>query len=333
MKKQEYKYNSVFKEDIENLLFDKSQYLKNSTIDRYNEFLKLFDLWCIKNNVDKADLTKSLVEKWMQKRDTENSVTRAHRASITRALAKNMEKDGKYAYIIPQKFYKGVNEHIPYIFNDEEIKNLIHYFENIKEDPQFCYRKETYCLIFKLLIFTGARKSEILNLKVEDINFEKGIISIIQGKEYIDRDIPITNDLLDELKKYNDLLRTYGNNNSYFFSNIDIYNKQRNKVSKASLRDIFLKALKSCNIEYKGISKGPRIHDFRFTFTTKCIEKLIKNGKDLNVYLPILAKYLGHYSFTETLYYFKPINSLFEEINYKNNALIPKLDRSSFYDE
>ena len=61
--------------------------------------------------------------------------------------------------------------------------------------------------------------------------------------------------------------------------------------------------------------------------------ELIKNGKDLNVYLPILAKYLGHYSFTETLYYFKPINSLFEEINYKNNALIPKLDRSSFYDE
>ena len=325
MKKQKYKYNSVFKEDIENLIFDKSQYLRSSTIDRYNEFLKLFDLWCIKNNVDKADLSKSLIEKWMQKRDTENSMTRAYRASITRELARNMIKNGKSAYIIPDKVYKGINEHIPYIFNNEEILNLINYFENIKNDPQFCYRKETYCLIFKLLIFTGARKNEILNLKVKDINFEKGIISIIQGKEYIDRDIPITNELLDELNKYKDLLNIYGDDN--------IYNKQRNKVTKYALKYIFSQALKSCNIEYKGISKGPRIHDFRYTFTTKCIEKLIKEGKDLNVYLPILSKYLGHYSFTETLYYFKPINSLFEEINYKNNTLIPKLERSNFYDE
>ena len=267
------------------------------------------------------------------RRDTENSMTRAHRATITRELARNMIKNGKDAYIIPKKLYKGINEHIPYIFKDEEILNLIHYFENIKEDPQFCYRKETYCLIFKLLIFTGARKNEILNLKVKDINFEKGIISIIQGKEYVDRDIPITNDLLDELKQYNDLLNIYGDDNSYFFSNINIYNKQRNKVSKGALKEIFYKALKASNIEYKGISKGPRIHDFRFTFTTKCIEKLIKEGKDLNVYLPILAKYLGHYKFTETLYYFRPINSIFEEHNYKNNNLIPNLDRSNFYAE
>ena len=105
VKKQEYKYNSVFKEDIENLLYDKSQYLKNSTIDKYNEILKLFDIWCIKNNINKADLTKSLVEKWMEKRDTENSVTRAHRASITRSLAKNMEKNGKYMYYKSGVFY------------------------------------------------------------------------------------------------------------------------------------------------------------------------------------------------------------------------------------
>lgn len=333
MTKQEYEYKSVFQTDIKALLYEKKQYLNKTTIKRYKETLKLFDLWCIKNKINTPILNKELVENWMKQRETENSMTRSLRCSITRELAKNMIKNDKDAYIIPNKLYKGINEHKPYIYSDEEILKLIYYFENIKQDPQFCYRKETYSLIFKLLIYTGARKSEILNLKVKNIDFDLGIIHITQGKEYVDRDIPVDDALLSELKKYNTLLFEYGDMNSYFFSNVNIYTRTRNCVSKGALKDIFHKALKSCDIKYKGISEGPRIHDFRFTFVVKSIQKLINDGKDLNVYLPMLVKYLGHYSFNETLYYFKPIISIFNEINYRNNNLIPKLEKSSFYDE
>ncbi len=333
MNKLKYEYKSVFKEELINLLNEKAQFLSSNTLNRYNEVLKLFDLWCIENKITTASLTQELTEKWMQKRNTENSLTRSHRCSITRELARNMLKNGKDAYIIPLKYYKGINEHKPYIFTDKEIIDLITYFNNIKENPRYCYRKETYSLIFKLLIFTGARKSEILNLKVKNIDYDKGIMSIIQGKEFVDRDIPLTDELTKELYNYYELLLHYGNDNSYFFSNIDIYKGERNRVSVNSLRNIFITALKDCNIEYKGISEGPRIHDFRFTFVVKSIQKLIKNGKDLKIYLPILSKYLGHYCLDETLYYFRPINTIFEEKNYINNNLIPKLERSDFYDE
>lgn len=333
MVKQEYDYKSVFQTDIKNILYEKNQYLSQNTIRIYKENLKLFDLWCIEKEITTPILNQELVESWMRQRKTENSKTRSLRCSITRELARNMIKNCKDAYIIPNKLYKGVNEHKPYIYSNEEILKLIYYFENIKQDPQFCYRKETYSLIFKLLIYTGTRKSEILNLRVKNIDFDLGIIHIIQGKEYVDRDIPVDDSLLSELKKYNDLLLQYGDVNSYFFSNINTYTRKRNRVSNGALKDIFHKALKACNIEYKGISEGPRIHDFRFTFVVKSIQKLVQDGKDLNIYLPILAKYLGHYSFNETLYYFKPITSIFEETNYRNNSLIPKLERSTFYDE
>ena len=331
--RQKYEYKSVFKDDIKNLLYEKEQFLCESTLNTYKVILKSFDLWCIENNVINNILSEELISKWMIQKNTENSLTRQGRCTITRELARNMLKNKKSAYVIPKKLYRGINEHIPYIYTDKEITKLIAYFDNLKNGTRYLYKRETYSLIFKLLIYTGARISDILNLKVHNIDFDKKIISIIQGKEYIDRDIPITDDLTEKLKEYYNLLLTYGNDNSYFFSIIDVNNGIRNQVSKSRLERMFHNALKACDIEYLGISKGPRIHDFRYTFVVKNIKRLVEEGKDLNVYLPILSKYLGHSNLGDTLYYFRPINCIFDEKKYKNNNLIAKLDRNTFYEE
>lgn len=328
-----YEYKSIFKEDIENLLYEKRQFMSDGTMKGYIKNSKLFDLWCINANVQNAILNKDLVDKWMMKRDSENGLTRSARCSFTRALARNMIKNKKEAYIIPPKYYKSVNEHIPYIFKDEEVNNIIYYFENIKNTRLYPYKKETYSLMLKLLIFTGTRKSEILNLRIKNVDFNNKTISIIEGKEYIDRTIPLDDELMKELLKYHDLLQQYGNDDSYFFSNINILKGNRNRVNYCGLNRFFHQALNKYNIEYKGLYEGPRIHDFRYTFVVKSISKLIKEGKDLNVFLPILSKYVGHSNLDDTLYYFRPVYTIFNEKNYKSNDLIPKLDKDNFYDE
>ena len=137
---------------------------------------------------------------------------------------------------------------------------------------------------------------------------------------------------MTEMKKYYQLLNEYGDENSYFFSIIKSNNK-RNKVAASSLNYIFRKWLKECKIKYKGGHKGPRIHDFRYTFVVKTIKKLITEGKDLNVYLPILSKYLGHSNLSDTLYYYRPKYAIFDEDKYKCKELIPKLNKDDFYDE
>jgi len=60
----------------------------------------------------------------------------------------------------------------------------------------------TYDLIFNLLIRTGMRPSECLKLKVENLDWNAGVISILETKTGDFRIVPIPQDINNELKRY-----------------------------------------------------------------------------------------------------------------------------------
>lgn len=329
MNKLNYEYKSIFKNSIIRFLKEKELILMPITISRYKGILKSFDIWCINNNISNSELTFDIINKWI----TSGSETKSVKVSIMRELAKNMLKYEENAYIIPKNFYRNGAKHISYIFSDQEIIYFINYLEKLKPIKGYKYRKETFLLIFKLLIFTGSRQSDILNLKIKDVEFEQNLIHINNGKNDIDRIIPIDFQLMNELKQYNELIGLYDDENKYFFCNIHRNNNVRSKVSSHSIFEIFRNGLDEIKIPYKSRKEGPRIHDFRFTFIVKSIKKLVNENKDLNVYLPILSKYVGHTSLNDTLYYFKPKELIFSKDNYQNNLLIPKICEGDFDEE
>lgn len=327
--KLNYEFKSVFKDSINRFLSEKELILSPITIFGYSSVLKSFDIWCIENNISQLLLTADIINNWI----IIGCKTKSHKVSVIRELAKNMIKHEETAYVIPKKFYKNNDKHIPYIFSDSEILAFVNYLKNIKPIKGYNHRKETFLLIFELLIFTGARKADILNLKIKDIDFERNLIHINHGKNDIDRIIPINNILTNKLSQYKELIGYYNNKDDYFFSNIHKNSKIRKKVSDTSLFEIFRNGLNEINIPYKNIKEGPRIHDFRFTFIVKSIQKLVEENKDLNVYLPILSKYVGHTTLNDTLYYFKPKELIFSKDNYQNNTLIPKILEVDFDEE
>ena len=328
MNKVNYDYKSIFKDDIEKLLKDKEIILSPITLFGYSSILKSFDEWCLKNCIIDDILTFEIINNWL----LDGCETKSHKVSAIRELAKSMNKYGKKAYIIPKKYFRNNKRHIPYIFSDKEIVDFIKYLSTIRNWQGFNYRKETFSLIFQLLVCTGARKSEILNIRISDVDFKNDLIYINHGKNDIQREIPISKELSIELNKYKNLM-PYQTEEDYFFSNMHSKSNRRNKVSETSLFEIFRDALKEIGTTYKNIHEGPRIHDFRFTFIVKSIQKLVKENKDLNVYLPILSKYVGHTTFNDTLYYFKPKEVIFSKDNYQRNSLIPTLSEEEFYDE
>lgn len=328
MNKVNYEYKSVFKEDIMELLKIKEVTLSSTTLFKYSSILKSFDIWCLNNRITNNILTFEIINNWI----LDGCETKNHKVSVIRELAKNMNNYTTGNYIIPKKFYKDNIKHIPYIFSDNEIIEFINYLSTIENCRGFNYRKETYSLIFELLIFTGARKSEILDLKISDIDFENNLIFINHGKNDIQRMLPIDNILSKKLKDYKDLI-PYENEDDYFFCNFHRNSQHRKRVSETCLLNIFRIGLNSINIPYKNIHEGPRIHDFRFTFIVKSIQKLVSENKNLNVYLPILSKYVGHTTFQDTLYYFKPKEVIFSKDNYEHNSLIPTLLEDEFYEE
>lgn len=71
---------------------------------------------------------------------------------------------------------------LPYVPTEEEIKR---YYDVIWNEKNF---KDM--LIIKTLIYTGVRVSELVNIKIEDINFTNCQIRVIEGKGKKDRMVP-----------------------------------------------------------------------------------------------------------------------------------------------
>ena len=124
---------------------------------------------------------------------------------------------------------------------------------------------------------TGMRKSEILNLKWEDIDFHQKIIYIMNTKNNEKREIPINQVVFDSLlkvKKHPD--------SPYVFCNKD--GKPYGDVKTA-----FWHARKRAGI------KNFRFHDLRHTFASH----LVMAGVDLNT----VKELLGHKDIKMTLRY------------------------------
>lgn len=133
-------------------------------------------------------------------------------------------------------------------------------------------------LLVKTLGYTGLRISEALNLTLNDVDFEKKIIHVINGKGGKNRNVPMPESLANELMIYKDTKRP-NVNTSYFFAL-----KKTGKVSQQYVN----RELKIAT-EKAGISKNVSAHILRHSYASA----LVKKG----VSLPIIAKLLGHSDF------------------------------------
>lgn len=186
---------------------------------------------------------------------------------------------------------------------------------------------KVYPVFFRILYCCGLRLSEVINLKVKDVNLENGILYIYESKNNNTRYVPITEELSNKCKEYyNQVNNQYTTNENYFF-----FAKDSNiKITKSQARYHFMSILKSANIPYLGKGKGPRVHDLRHTFAVHSFKQFVLAGDDLNVCMPILQTYMGHSAFDATEYYLKLTADMYPDIRKKlENTfgdIIPKIE-------
>ena len=80
---------------------------------------------------------------------------------------------------------------LPQVIDKEFLLNKINKIENIKHRA-----------IISLAFSVGLRVSEVINLKIKNIDSKRGLIHIIQGKGRKDRDVPLSLLILDLLRDY-----------------------------------------------------------------------------------------------------------------------------------
>jgi integrase/recombinase XerD len=160
---------------------------------------------------------------------------------------------------------------IPVILSKSEIEKIIHALQNLKH-------KAIICTIYS----GGLRASELINLRITDIDSDRMLISVRNAKGRKDRIVGLARNLLLLLRAYYKLYKPV----IYLFEGPDA-----KPYSTESIRSILRRTLIKARIKKKGIT----VHTLRHSYATH----LLENGTDLR-YIQVL---LGHQSSKTTEIY------------------------------
>jgi integrase len=182
-----------------------------------------------------------------------------------------------YSAAIPRIPKRPVHE--PAVLSvDEEIALL----DSLDRETQTGARD--YAMIL-LSLRTGLRSSDIVALKLEDIDFDNRTISIVQAKTGMPLDIPVASDAIDALLYYISIHRPDTSSSNVFLS---LRGLPINKTYHISC-----KALDAAGIRPGRLKRG--FHLYRFTFTAR----MMGNG----IPIDLVSDLLGHSSKLSTIPY------------------------------
>jgi len=213
-----------------------------------------------KHEKEPKEISNSEIKEWFLEAKTIN--TRKHRVCSVRAFYKMTVKMPKKITSIP--YPKKVKTQ-PLIIDQKVLIEKIKSIQNLKHRA-----------IIQLTFSTGMRISEIVNLRIEDIDSGRMTINIRQAKGNKDRIVKLTDGCLTLLRDYYRKYRPVGN----------LFNGQTGKSYSTS----------SCRrIVKKHIGEKYKFHTLRHASLTSMID----NGTDVSV----VQKIAGHNQLSTTAGY------------------------------
>lgn len=235
-----------------------------STVDNYASQLRCF-LNEFKSKPKAKEISANEIEKYLLSKVQVN--TRKHaRCAIQAFYTLVICQPMKLAHIPwPKKERK-----LPQPIDASDVQAMLKCCNNLKHKA-----------IIALLYGCGLRVSEVINLKIENIDSKKNIINIIAGKGKKDRQVMLDASLLDLLRKY---YIAYKPKEYLFNGQFDL------QYSERSINQ-FLKKY----AEAAGIKQHVHAHLLRHCFATHSLEQ----GTDIK----LIQNLLGHNSIKTTLIY------------------------------
>jgi integrase len=201
------------------------------------------------------------------------------------------------------------------MLTDEELRKFFQAVDALQPTARSPLRHLIMPEVFRLLYGCGFRVSEVLKLRVRDVDLNQGIITVRQGKLRKDRLVPPALPLVNRLREYAAHFEKCPPDAIFF--------PGPNAGRPYSLRTVytlFRQLLLQCGISHGGRGKGPRIHDARHWFAVRVLRRWYQDGADLDAKLPLLATYLGHVNLSGTQRYLHLTAELFPEITARADA-------------
>lgn len=247
----------------------KLNYNSKKTIkDYYQQVNKFFSEY--------NEMTKQNVEKYMIKYiDEGKSVSTVNKINFS--LRKYAEFKGLNIEFPKKKRIK--KRPIKFYFSE---KDMLKVYKNL---PLWTNNCQEFELILKFMFYSGARTSEVLNIKKSDLKFNDNKIIFYNAKGDKDRSVPFIN------KELKNKLSLHCNN---------IQDKVFN-VSREQIEYLFRKIKKELNLENEVVE--PRT--MRISFAKHCISRCVN--------LLYLKRWMGHSDIRVTELYSEPDEKMSDE--------------------
>lgn len=274
-------------------------------------------------------LTAEMVNAYIFQGNGKNKARTIHnRMSTIRQLALFMNLTNPENYVFPKERIIKIqkDDFTPYVFTHEEVKRLDEGFLQLKKHNWAPFKTLVFPMLFRVLYCTGLRLSEALNLKLEDVDLDYGLLLIKKPKNNRDRQVPMSSSLWEEMKQYYSAMQFHDGHTLFLFPTAKGTSYKRDSIGKT-----FKQVYEACRIRTE---KGslPRIHDLRHTFCTHALEQMIEQGTDVYCALPYLCEYVGHRDISSTNAYLRLLPEKFAGISAQLEAYCPALIPEVLYD-
>lgn len=269
-----YSENTInsYKVDLEKFL----DYNKNKNINSIsNDDIKDYVKWLKNINLNEKSISRNI-----------SCLKSFYKFLVIEKIVKNNPSESLFSLKIKKS--------LPNILTEDEVLKLL----DIKLNDNFSYRNKA---MLELMYATGLRVSELVNLKLQDIDLSQDIVRTF-GKGSKERVIPIGDYAKEYLEKY--IYEYRGlmlkkTNNEYLF-----LNNHGNKMTRQGFFKIIKKIAKE-----NGIDKDLSPHTLRHSFASH----LLKYGADLRT----IQELLGHSDISTTQIYTHITNEELRK-NYKD---------------
>jgi integrase/recombinase XerD len=159
---------------------------------------------------------------------------------------------------------------LPKVFSKEEVKRILNSTRNTKHK-----------LLLWIIYSCGLRRSEATNIRLTDLDRDRGVLHIREGKGRVDRIVPVSKKVWEKLDEYIDGFHP----GKYLFEG-----QTGGRYSVESVYRVFKEALKKA-----GIKKEVGVHSLRHSYATH----LHESGLDIRY----IQELLGHKSTRTTEIY------------------------------
>lgn len=239
-----------------------------STLQSYIQVLKLFFAWMAKHEI--TDVNSATLITFNHQFFIEGKYSSSYQNVWISAAKMYFQKYYQRFDILDALERPRKSDNLPNVLSEKEVKRLINSYGNLKHKT-----------IITMYYACGLRKSELLDLRLSDLDSTRKVVRIRNSKGAKDRDVALPQALLVQIAQY---YRKY-EPKEYLFNG-----KNKLKYSASSVDKLLKNGLKKASI-----NKHITIHNLRHSYATHLVER--------NINLRFIQDALGHKSSTTTEIY------------------------------